>query len=120
MVRAEGKRISAAVFPTPAIARRLVRQAWDEWSLDTVFPMIYQNFYEEPVSWIETATREDVAAAALGTPVCSGLYLPALSPEQPGRAVRLALAAGAAGVSLFELGALSDGQLVSLRQALRA
>jgi uncharacterized lipoprotein YddW (UPF0748 family) len=118
VVRGEGKQISAAVFPTPAIARRLVRQAWDEWPLDTVFPMIYQNFYDEPVSWIGTATREDVAAASRHTAVCAGLYLPELSPDQLGGAVRLARAAGAAGVALFDLGAVSDDHLVTLRRAL--
>jgi len=44
-----GKPISAAVFPSPTIARRLVRQAWDEWPLDAVFPMLYHSFYE--ASW---------------------------------------------------------------------
>lgn len=119
-VGSEAKQVSAAVFPTPAIARRLVRQAWDEWPLDAVFPMIYQNFYEEPVSWIGTATREDVAAVPHDRPVFSGLYVPGLSADELGRAVRLVREAGAAGVSLFDLGALTDAHLISLRRALAA
>lgn len=119
-VHSEARQVSAAVFPTPAIARRLVRQAWDEWPLDAVFPMIYQNFYEKAVSWIGTATREDVAAVPHSRRVFAGLYVPGLSADDLGQAVRLARAAGAAGVSLFDLGALTDQHLISLRQALAA
>jgi uncharacterized lipoprotein YddW (UPF0748 family) len=119
-VHSEARQVSAAVFPTPAIARRLVRQAWDEWPLDAVFPMIYQNFYDEAVSWIGTATREDVAAVPRNRPVFAGLYVPGLAADDLGQAVRLARAAGAAGVSLFDLGALTDQHLISLRQALAA
>ena len=78
-VQAEGKPISAAVFPTPSLARRLVRQAWDEWPLDAFFPMIYQRFYEEDVPWVATATAQGVAALPPATPLFSGLYLPANS-----------------------------------------
>jgi len=117
VVRGEGKSISAAVFPTPRLARRLVRQAWDLWPLDAVFPMLYHSFYEERISWIGTATREGVAALS-GTSLYSGLYLPSLSPEELGEATRVALRAGASGVSLFESGGLSDEHADRLREAL--
>lgn len=118
-VRARGKRISAAVFPTPTIARKLVRQAWDLWPLDAVFPMIYHHFYDEKVAWIETATRAGVRAVSPGTPLYSGLYLPSLSPGEVGHAVQLAQRGGARGVSLFELDGVSEGHLTALAQALR-
>jgi uncharacterized lipoprotein YddW (UPF0748 family) len=116
-VHAAGKPISAAVFPTPAIARALVRQAWDEWPLDAFFPMIYHAFYEELVPWIGTATAEDVAALDGRAPVYSGLYLPDLPPNDCAAAVRQALTNGANGVSLFEAGGLSDAHLEVLRMA---
>jgi uncharacterized lipoprotein YddW (UPF0748 family) len=118
-VHGRGKRITAAVFPTPAIARKLVRQAWEQWPLDAVFPMIYHSFYLEPVDWIGSATREGVAALGPGEPLCTGLYLPDLKPDELGRAVRLARDAGAGGVSLFEMGGLSDAHLAELAAALR-
>jgi uncharacterized lipoprotein YddW (UPF0748 family) len=114
-VRAEGKPVTAAVFPTPAIARRLVRQAWDEWGLDALFPMAYHGFYQEPVSWIEQAVREGVAALPPATPLYAGLYLPDLSPTDLAAAVRHALAGGAAGFSVFEMDGLSDAHREALR-----
>lgn len=119
-VRGRGRQITAAVFPTPAIARRLVRQAWEHWPLDAVFPMLYHSFYEEPVDWIGGAAREGVAALSPGEPLYAGLYLPDLDPPALARAIRLARDAGAAGVSLFEMGGLTDGHLATLRAALAA
>jgi uncharacterized lipoprotein YddW (UPF0748 family) len=117
-VRARGKSVSAAVFPTPTLARRLVRQAWEQWPLDAVFPMIYHEFYNEPVSWIAAATAEGVGAVDDNTPLYSGLYLPQLSPEQLREAVVSARQAGAAGVSFFESGRLSDEHVLLLKEAL--
>lgn len=117
-VHDHGKRISAAVFPTPTIARRLVRQAWDQWPLDAVFPMIYQRFYNQEVPWIGKATEQGVSTLSGKMPLYSGLYLAQLSPEELGQAVRLATRAGASGVSLFEVGRLSDEHLVELRASL--
>lgn len=116
-VRAHGKPITAAVFPTPALARRLVRQAWDHWPLDAVFPMIYHNFYEEDVAWIGEATQEGVAALPAETPLYSGLYLPSLTPAALATAVRFALQAGAFGVALFEMERLSDEHLANFSHA---
>jgi len=118
--RANHKHISAAVFPTPTIARELVRQAWEQWPLDAVFPMLYHGFYEESIQWIGTASREGVDALPSHTPLYSGLYLPSLSPEELGEAVRVARGGGAAGVALFEMGGLSDDHLVQIREAMEA
>jgi uncharacterized lipoprotein YddW (UPF0748 family) len=63
-VHERGKEISASVFATPTRARKLVRQAWDEWNLDFVFPMIYYKFYDEPVDFVRTGTAEGVDALA--------------------------------------------------------
>ena len=118
-VRRHGKPISAAVFPTPTIARTLVRQAWDHWPLDRFFPMLYQGFYLEDIAWIGDGVREGIAALARGggTPLCAGLYLPSLDPAQLAVAVTTAKSAGAAGVSLFEMDGLSDEHLAALRAA---
>jgi uncharacterized lipoprotein YddW (UPF0748 family) len=112
-VHGEGKPITAAVFPTPAIARQLVRQAWDEWPVDAVFPMLYHSFYEEGLEWIGQGVEEGLAAVAAREPpaqspkqIYAGLYLPSLSAEERIQAVEIARDAGAQGVSFFEMGGL--------------
>ncbi len=126
-VHAHGKPITAAVFPTPTIARTLVRQAWDEWPLDRFFPMLYHSFYLEDIPWIGDGVREGVAALAggdieggptPGTPLNAGLYLPVLDPAQLAEAVATARDAGAAGMSTFEMHGLTDEHLAALREAL--
>lgn len=103
------KKISAAVFPGPGIARKLVRQDWNKWSmLNEVFPMIYHNFYEEDLQWIGEMTGEGVHALNGSIPLYTGLYVPALSPEELGKAIFIAIDAGASGISLFEYGAMSE------------
>lgn len=111
-VHARGKPISAAVFPTPTIARALVRQAWDEWPVDALFPMLYNEFYEEDVPWIEASVEEGVAAlGGSETELYAGLYLPNTSPDELGDAIRRSLGAGAAGFSMFEMDGLTDAHL---------
>lgn len=102
VARQRGKHITAAVFPTPAIARALVRQDWARWPVDAVMPMVYQGFYKEDVAWIERATRQGVEALAGGLPLYTGLYVPDLPPADLGRAVGCAIAGGARGVSVFQ------------------
>jgi uncharacterized lipoprotein YddW (UPF0748 family) len=98
----KGKQVTAAVFPTPSIARRLVRQDWAKWNLDAVLPMTYHGFYNEKVDWIERAVKEGVTALPTNRPLYAGLYLPDLKTEEDfDQAVRCALAGGAKGVSLF-------------------
>ncbi|MCG6957237.1 MAG: hypothetical protein LJF04_14705 [Gemmatimonadetes bacterium] len=122
-VRDRGKSITAAVFPTPSLARRLVRQAWDEWGLDGVFPMLYHSFYLEDLPWIGASAREGVgavAAAGDGTALRAGLYIPSLDPDSLAEAVGIARDAGAQGVSLFEMDGLNDVHLEALKNALGA
>jgi uncharacterized lipoprotein YddW (UPF0748 family) len=102
VAHAGGRRLTAAVFPTPGIARRLVRQDWPRWNLDAVMPMIYHNFYEKPVAWIEEATREGVTALGGRMPLYAGLFVPALTPDELAEAARRARAGGAAGIVIFE------------------
>jgi hypothetical protein len=106
------------VFPTPAIARRLVRQAWDEWPVDAVFPMLYHRFYREELPWIGRGVREGVAAVRGRVPLVAGLYLPDLPPADLGRAVRLVRKNGASGAACFEMRGLTDAHLAALRSAL--
>ncbi|HEY1112608.1 MAG TPA: family 10 glycosylhydrolase [Chitinophagaceae bacterium] len=69
------KPITAAVFPTPEVARRIVRQDWVAWNLSGVCPMIYHGFYKEGVAWIGDAVQEGVRALRQKFPLYAGLYL---------------------------------------------
>lgn len=96
------RQLTAAVFPTPKIARALVRQDWTRWKLDAVLPMVYNGFYNEDVAWIERATREGVQALGGRIPLYTGLYVPDLTPVDLGRAITCSFDGGARGVSLFQ------------------
>jgi hypothetical protein len=96
------KVISAAVFPTPSIAKKLVRQDWVNWDLDMIFPMVYQGFYEKEIPWIGEAVTEGVTALDGKFPMYAGLYMPDLPGEDDlKKAIQTALKAGATGVSVF-------------------
>ena len=45
IVKANDKKLTAAVFPYPEMADHMVRQRWDKWNIDEVYPMIYHGFY---------------------------------------------------------------------------
>ncbi len=115
-VHAAGKKVSADVFPGPdSYAVGMVRQQWDEWPVDMLFPMNYNDFYLEPAEWLGTVTAEEVKAAG-EVPVVSGLFIcrewrrkagiedpegHGLLPSEMAAAVRGSLAAGAAGICLY-------------------
>lgn len=103
--------LSAAVFPTPALARRNVRQDWSAWPLDAVMPMIYHRGYARPLAWIEAAAREGVDALAGRIPLYAGLLLSSFPTRELPAAIRAATAGGAAGVTLFNLAAKHYPQL---------
>jgi uncharacterized lipoprotein YddW (UPF0748 family) len=56
--RAGGKRISAAAFPGPSLARTMVRQDWGRFDLDAYFPMLYHTFYEAGPEFISRYTAK--------------------------------------------------------------
>lgn len=113
LAKGYGKPISAAVFPTPEVAKRIVRQDWCNWELDAVYPMIYHGFYKEPVGWIGDAVREGVSGLHGKFPLYAGLYLPDFKDTPTfEKGVQLALENGAAGISIF--GKLNDELLAIL------
>lgn len=100
-VHERGNQLTAAVFPTPNIARRLVRQNWPDWNLDAVFPMIYHNFYHNPVSWIGEAVAECRSEMPATTALYAGVYVPNLTDIEVSQAFEFAMKNGAAGITLF-------------------
>ena len=105
----KGKKVTAAVFPFPEMSRQMVRQAWNDWHLDTAYPMLYQNFYRENINWIGFATKQGVRDVDF--PIISGLYAPALrDPKDLEKAIQIAKENGANGISIFTADGLTKEQ----------
>lgn len=110
------KPITAAVFPSPEIARRLVRQDWTNWKLDGICPMIYHGFYKETIPWIGDAVTEGINWLHGAFPLYAGLFLPDFKTgKELQQGMNYALANGAKGISLF--GEVTNETLDALQRA---
>jgi uncharacterized lipoprotein YddW (UPF0748 family) len=112
------KNLTAAVFPYPEMADHMVRQRWDKWNIDEVYPMIYHGFYNEEIDWIGFATKqgvEDVKDKGIG--VNTGVYIPPFkSNEELKKAILLAKENGAKGVTFFDGNALTKEYLQTIKE----
>jgi len=133
-VHATGKKVSADVFPGPkSHAYWMVRQEWNKWDIDMVFPMNYNDFYLQPAEWVGEVTAEEVASVP-DKPVISGLFIcrewkrkveledpeqSGLIPAEMGTAVKGAREAGAAGICLFTPGSMTPEHWEALAEALK-
>lgn len=113
-----GKTLTAAVFPYPEMADHMVRQRWDKWNIDEVYPMIYHNFYNEGTDWIGFATQQGVTdLKGTKTKVNTGIYIPGVTSEEELRkTILLAKENGAKGVSFFDGNAISDAYLKVIKE----
>lgn len=135
VVHSKGKQINAAVFPGPnSIAKQIVRQEWDQWNLDAVYPMHYNDFYLEDPAWVGEVTKEGVTAINNNIPLYSGLFIcpnpenkteendpenHGLLPEEIETAIRLSMENGAAGICLFTPGRMTDAHWEAFDKAIR-
>lgn len=109
IAHSKDQKVTAAVFPFPEMSRQMVRQAWNDWNLDTAYPMLYQNFYRENINWIGFATKQGVSDVDF--PIISGLYAPALrKAEDLEKAIKIAKENGAKGISIFTADGLTKEQ----------
>lgn len=76
IARKHGKKLSASPFPTPTLGRKHVRQAWENWNLDMVFPMTYHAFYNGDEKWFKACLEENLQSGVKGG-IFNGLYVPA-------------------------------------------
>ncbi|WP_200975965.1 hypothetical protein [Echinicola sp. 20G] len=133
MVHEHGKEINAAVFPGPSNAMKMVRQEWDTWKLDAVFPMNYNDFYLEGTDWIGSITKEEVTAVDGKMPVYSGLFIcpnpekkaeiadpegHGLIPSEMAEAIRQSIDNGAKGICLFTPGRMTPEHWVEFEKAI--
>jgi Glycosyl hydrolase-like 10 len=115
VARGKGKKITAAVFPTPHMARKICRQDWDKFPLDAFCPMTYHAFYNEGIDWIGDCVLENIQSVS--APIYAGLYMPDMGKTDDfKRAIHVALHNGAAGVSLF--GGVNDTQWAAFEEAI--
>lgn len=118
IVHANGKYLTAAVFPYPEMAAQMVRQRWDKWNIDTVLPMVYHNFYNEGLDWIGFVTAQGVQdLQGTNTDLHTGLYIPEMSPGELQQAIQLSRENGAEGVAFFDAAALTDEHLSVIRSS---
>ncbi len=114
MAHQKKMKITAAVFPFPELARHLVRQDWANFNVDAVYPMLYNQFYNQGIEWIGFATAEGVKLNRFS--VYSGIFVPTFKekPEDLIRAIRTARENGASGVTLFTADMLTQAQKEAL------
>jgi uncharacterized lipoprotein YddW (UPF0748 family) len=112
---AQGKTITAAVFPGPSLARELVRQDWGRFQIDAFLPMLYNGFYEEGPAWVRQETREGVSA--VNRAIYSGLFIHDMNTETLFQTVQMALEGGASGISLFSGDGMDDAKWAAFRSA---
>lgn len=118
IVHKHDKKLTAAVFPYPEMADHMVRQRWDKWTIDEVYPMIYHGFYNEEIDWIGYATKQgvtDLKTTTIG--LNTGIYLPPFtSAEELKEAIIFAKDNGAKGVTFFDGPVLTDAYLSAIKE----
>lgn len=106
------KALSASPFPTPSIARRIVRQDWDKWKLDLAFPMIYNGFYfEEGPEWMANCIEENKSALSQHpTRLYTGLFVHGHNDNDFSlhEAIDLAMESSSDGIAFFNYSALKE------------
>jgi uncharacterized lipoprotein YddW (UPF0748 family) len=117
IVHKNNKKLTAAVFPYPEMADHMVRQRWDKWDIDEVYPMIYHSFYNEEIDWIGYATKQGVTdVESENIALNTGVYLPPFkSGEDLKEAILQAKNNGAKGVTFFDGPQLSDEFLNTIK-----
>lgn len=135
VVHDKGKKLNAAVFPGPGIAKKLVRQEWNKWNLDAVYPMNYNDFYLKGPEWVGEVTKEEVAAVNDAKPIYSGLFIcpnpenktkendpenHGLLPSEIETAIRGSMENGATGICLFTPERMKPEHWVAFKKAIYA
>lgn len=118
IVQKHNKKLTAAVFPYPEMADHMVRQRWDKWRIDEVYPMIYHGFYNEEIDWIGYATQQGITdLESKEVKLNTGIFLPPFtSAEKLKEAIHYAKDNGAAGVTFFDGPQLTDAYLRAIRE----
>lgn len=118
-VKTHDKKLTAAVFPYPTMAANMVRQRWDKWDVDRVYPMVYHHFYNENLDWIGFATQQGVAdLVSTKTELSTGVFVPAIDPDEIPQVIKMVKVNGAVGICFFSAGSLSEAHLKKIKEGL--
>jgi hypothetical protein len=109
VVHSYGKVMAASPFPTPAMARKMVRQDWGKWNLDIVFPMVYHNFYTGDISFISDCTIENMRDKNPMTTLYCGMT--GTNGPMMFKCMDEALDNGAEGIAIFTVGSLRSPEI---------
>jgi len=101
-----GKKATAAVFPSPLLARTLVRQDWQSWDLDEYYPMIYHNFYLKEWDWITQISKFNREIIGDKAKLFSGIFMPNIEPKAD--LFSKIIDSGAEGIALFDYNTITD------------
>ncbi|MCX6223415.1 MAG: hypothetical protein NTV01_01445 [Bacteroidia bacterium] len=110
--------ITAAVFPTPEMSRRMVRQDWSRFELDAYLPMLYHEYYQKPTDWIGECVTDIRKEIGGSVPVYAGIMVNprTFTPAVLAKTIRQVKEAGGQGISAFTAGGLTKEQLQTLRR----
>lgn len=114
-VKSKGTDLSASVFPSPSIARKLVRQDWTQWPVKMIMPMNYFNFYNGNLIWLKNVIEEGISSLPEQTEYISALYLPGINNQEFADAVKISEESGAAGIALFRYNQISQKHWDTIR-----
>lgn len=134
VIHEKNKKITAAVFPGPnSVAKKIVRQEWDQWNVDAFFPMNYNDFYLEGTEWIGLVCKESFEQVGNRKPIYSGLFIGpepdksargtdpenhGLTPEELEEAIRESMENGASGICIFTPDRMTDSHWKSFGKAI--
>jgi hypothetical protein len=118
-IHRKGSVITAAVFPTPEMSRRMVRQDWSRFNLDAYLPMLYHQYYLKPTGWIADCVRETLSEMGPEAAVFPGIMInPAeFTPAVLAETIRQVRDAGGKGLSAFTAGGLTPELLEAIRRS---
>ncbi|GMN11006.1 hypothetical protein MTsPCn9_26820 [Croceitalea sp. MTPC9] len=103
LAKKEGLEVHAWIFTNR------VNQSLDKRNIDTVLPVIYDNFSNKELDWTRYAELQGVNDLKGKNPkLCTKLYIPDLSPQEFEKAILMAKANGAECISIFDSPALSE------------
>ncbi|MCK5820661.1 MAG: hypothetical protein KAH17_02200, partial [Bacteroidales bacterium] len=111
-----GSVTTGAVFPTPAMSRRMVRQDWSRFNLDAYQPMLYHNSYLEDTHWIAKSIGEAREELGPKPPIYAGMLIgKGFDSKLLVDTYHRVRDAGGNGISIFTGWSLSDEQLNAFR-----
>jgi uncharacterized lipoprotein YddW (UPF0748 family) len=105
------KVMAASPFPTPGMARALVRQDWGKWNLDIVFPMVYHSMYTGEKGFIGDCMIKNVEEKGEKTELYCGILLEERDSLEVIEYMEEALNNGAKGVAIFTVEALRSAKV---------